>query len=151
MLTFVSSVRILVQKRAHVRTARTVKLHPDACQGGETSLPLVPALPPEVLGSGDEDWWGSGWEDHRGPAWVAGAHVGAASGSGGGAIIQAKMLRVTGAGFVDVRETYNMEKEKAAVSSPAFSWNQKCRCELMICNTYGSIPKLKFQYFGHLM
>ena len=77
--------------------------------------------------------------------------MGAASGSGGGAIIPAKMLRVTGAGFVDIRESYNMETEKAAVSSPAFSWNQKCRCELMICNIYGSILKLKFQYFGHLM
>ena len=52
---------------------------------------------------------------------------------------------------MDIRESYNMEKEKATVSSPAFNWTRKCRCELMICNTYGSILKLKFQYFGHLM
>lgn len=35
------------------------------------------------------------------------------------------MLSVTGAGLVDIRESYNMEKEKATVSSPAFNWNQK--------------------------
>ena len=45
----------------------------------------------------------------------------------------------------------NVEKGKAAASSPAFDWNRNCQCELIIYNTYGSILKLKLQYFGHRM
>lgn len=36
---------------------------------------------------------------------------------------------------MDIRESYNMGKEKATVSSPAFNWNQKCRCELKDLHT----------------
>ena len=50
-----------------------------------------------------------GQEDHRGPTWGVGARVWAA-GSGDGLITQVKMLRISGAGFAGIRESYKYGK-----------------------------------------